>query len=157
MDKKSYVGQLACGCPGTQIREIKIKELLSKNEETEQKSQLTQWPVQLTLLPPFAPFFQNSDLLISADCVPFANANFHSNLLKGKSLVIGCPKLDNIQEYENKLIQIFKNNNLKSITVAIMEVPCCYRLYATVENALKSSGKDIPLEKIIVSVSGDIQ
>ena len=118
---------------------------------------MRQWPVQLNLLPPSAPFFDNSHLLISADCVPFANANFHSKLLNGKSIVIGCPKLDDIEEYKEKLTEMFKSNNIKSVTVAIMEVPCCYGLYSITEEAIKKSGKKIPLIQEIVSVSGDIQ
>lgn len=142
-----------CGCPGTALREINQKP--TKN--VEQTSALRQWPVQLTLLPPQAPFFDNSHLLVTADCVPFANANFHQELLNGKSLVIGCPKLDDIQAYEEKLVEIIKQNTIKSITVAIMEVPCCYGLYAAVEEAIKASGKEIPLIKEVVSISGEVQ
>ena len=143
-----------CGCPGAAIREVKGTDA---SGNTEQSSALRQWPVQLGLLPPQAPFFENSHLLVSADCVPFANANFHSNLLNGKSLVIGCPKLDDIESYKEKLTEIFKNNKIKSVTVAIMEVPCCHGLYAVVEQAIEDSGKTIPLIKEVINISGEIQ
>ena len=118
------------------------------------QSELRQWPVQLTLLPPHAPFFDNADLLVCADCVPFACPDFHSGLLKGKSLVIGCPKLDDVDSYTDKLTDIFRQNRIKSITVAIMEVPCCNGLYAAVEEAVRNSGKKIPFEKKIISING---
>ena len=124
---------------------------------SEQASALRQWPVQLNLLPPQAQFFENSHLLVSADCVPFANANFHSKLLNGKSLVIGCPKLDDIEAYQEKLTEIFKNNKIKSITVAIMEVPCCHGLLAAVEEAVEASGKKIPMIDETIGINGEIQ
>ena len=153
-DHMKHKDNLPCGCPGTAMREVNTKEDVSNNQE--QASALRQWPVQLNLLPPQAPFFNNSHLLVAADCVPFANPNFHSKLLTGKSLVIGCPKLDDIEAYQEKLTEIFKLNNIKSITVAIMEVPCCFGLYAAVEEAIEKSGKKIPLIKEVISVSGDI-
>ncbi len=143
------------GCPGAAVREVNKDANASDNSE--QSSALRQWPIQLTLLPPQAPFFDNSHLLVCADCVPFANANFHSSLLNGKSVVIGCPKLDDVGAYEEKLIEIFKNNKIKSVTVVIMEVPCCYGMYAAVEGAIEKSGKKIPLIKEIVGVDGEIQ
>jgi ferredoxin len=144
-----------CGCPGTAIREIKKDKKSSNNQE--QNSALEQWPVQLSLLPPHAPFFDKAHLLVSADCVPFANANFHSKLLNGKSLVIGCPKLDDVEEYREKLTEIFKQNEVKSVTVAIMEVPCCLGLLSAVEEAVERSGKKIPVIKETISVNGEIQ
>jgi len=116
---------------------------------------LSQWPVQLTLLPPTAPFFENADLLIAADCVPFAYANFHSDFLRDKILVIGCPKLDNAEFYKEKLTEIFKQSNIKNVTVVNMEVPCCFGLYRLVKEALDSSEKNIPLKKEIISIKGD--
>jgi ferredoxin len=147
--------KLPCGCPGTMLREIKKEP--SKETTTEQESELTQWPLQLNLLPPQAPFFKNADLLIAADCVGFANPNLHSKLLKGKAVAIGCPKLDDIEAYKEKIKSIIELNDLKSITVAIMEVPCCYGLYQAVEEALKESGKDVPLSKVIISINGSLK
>jgi len=160
---------LLCGCPGSAMREIKpmeekgdgvrgdsVKTDSVKVDSVKQESKLTQWPVQLNLLPSQAPFFNDSDLLVCADCVPFAYPNFHSDLLDGKSLVIGCPKLDDIESYKEKMIEMFKLNNVKSVTVAIMEVPCCYGLHSIVEGAVKESGKDIEVIKKVISVSGGI-
>lgn len=146
--------KIPCGCPGTAMKSIKPK---AKKSSSKQESSLSQWPVQLNLLPPTAPFFDNAHLLVAADCVPFANANFHSELLHGKALVIGCPKLDDIEEYKEKFVEIFKNNKIKSVTVAIMEVPCCYGMFAAVEEAVEESGKKIPLIQQIVGVNGELQ
>jgi len=145
---------LPCGCPGTAMREINPEESTNNVEQT---SALRQWPVQLNLLPVSAPFFDNSHLLVAADCVPFANPNFHSKLLHGKSVVIGCPKLDDISAYEEKLTAIFKENNIKSVTVAIMEVPCCGGMLNAVENAVEASGKKIPVITETIGVNGSIQ
>lgn len=145
------------GCPGAALMKVNTENDLDEDEDipnTRQKSSLRQWPVQLNLLPSFAPFFKDADLLVAADCVPFADANFHSELLKGKTVVIGCPKLDDIGSYEDKFTEIFKANDLKSVTVAIMEVPCCYGMYTAVENAIRASGKDIRLEKVVIGVGG---
>ncbi len=156
LEKPGSDRQLPCGCPGAMLREME-REPKGKSHSARQDSELRQWPVQLDLLPPNAPFFRGSDLLVAADCVGFANPNFHGQLLKGKSLVIGCPKLDDIQEYEEKFRSIIKMNKLKSITVAMMEVPCCYGLYRAVENALAESGKKIVLNKVVVGIDGSIQ
>jgi NAD-dependent dihydropyrimidine dehydrogenase PreA subunit len=144
-----------CGCPGAAVREV--NEDSDASENAEQKSALRQWPVQLNLLPPQAPFFENSHLLVAADCVPFANPDFHSKLLNGKSVVIGCPKLDDVEAYQEKLTEIFKLNKVKSVTVAIMEVPCCHGLYAAVEAAVEASGSKIPVIQEVIGVNGDIQ
>jgi NAD-dependent dihydropyrimidine dehydrogenase PreA subunit len=120
-------------------------------------SELRQWPVQLTLVPTSAPYFKDADLLIAADCVPFAHGGFHSELLKDKAVIIFCPKLDHgIEGYIEKLAQIFSNNNIKSITIAHMEVPCCFGTNRVVEEALKASGKDIPVESVEISVQGEV-
>ncbi len=144
---------LPCGCPGTMSKEIN-KKSYAKSSKARQESELTQWPVQLKLLPVHAPYFENADLLIAADCVPFAYANFHPDLLKGKKLLIGCPKLDDAEFYREKLQEIFKNNNIRSVTVAHMEVPCCYGIQSVVEEAIRGSGKKIPLKEYTISVDG---
>ncbi|RLI45237.1 4Fe-4S ferredoxin [Candidatus Bathyarchaeota archaeon] len=144
-------------CPSAKVmhfeRNPTEKETVTTTEKRE--SMLSQWPVQLTLLPPTAPFFENADLLIAADCVPFAYANFHSDFLRDKILVIGCPKLDNAEFYKEKLTEIFKQSNIKNVTVVNMEVPCCFGLYRLVKEALDSSEKNIPLKKEIISIKGD--
>ncbi|MFC1705073.1 ATP-binding protein [Nanoarchaeota archaeon] len=148
--------KLPCGCPGSMVREVK-KNPKKGAKSVEQESELRQWPVQLKLLPLQAPFFKNSDLLIAADCVGFANPNLHNELIKGKAIAIGCPKFDDIQSYKERIKDIIKSNNIKSVTVAIMEVPCCYGMYVAVEEALKESGKKIPLTKKVISISGEIK
>ncbi len=144
--------ELPCGCPGSAMKEIKPSDVSAGGG-----SALSQWPVQLNLLSPMAPFFDNAHLLVAADCVPFAMGDFHAKLLHGKALVIGCPKLDDIEEYQEKLTAIFEMNNVKSVTVAIMEVPCCHGMYSAVESAIESSGKKIPLIKEVIGVNGSIK
>jgi hypothetical protein len=119
------------------------------------ESQLSQWPVQIMLLPPSAPFFEGADLLIAADCVPFAYADFHRDLLKGKVLLVGCPKLDDIKSYAEKLNQVFQHNNVKSVTYAHMEVPCCSGLIPVIKSAIAQSGKEIPFKEITISIKGE--
>jgi hypothetical protein len=118
-------------------------------------SELRQWPVQLHLVPPTAPYFQDADILVCADCVAFAMGSTHQELLRGKALAIACPKLDDTSSYVEKLAHIFSANEIKSITVAIMEVPCCKGLDVMVREALLQSAKTIPLETIIVGINGE--
>ncbi len=120
------------------------------------KSQLKQWPVQLTLVPVNAPYFDGADLLITADCVAIAYPNYHLEMLKGKSVVMGCPKLDDGKNYVEKLSAIFKGNDLNSITVAYMEVPCCFGMVKMVEEALRRSGKNIPVKAVQIGIKGEI-
>ena len=121
------------------------------------ESALRQWPVQLKLVPTKAPYFQNADLLIAADCVPFAHGGFHSELLKDRAVIMFCPKLDQgIDAYVEKLAEIFKLNDIKSITIPHMEVPCCSGTLRVIEEALKMSGKDIPVETMMISVQGEL-
>jgi len=118
-------------------------------------SMLSQWPIQLSLVPPNAPFIKNADLVIAADCVGFAYPNFHSDFLKGRKLIIGCPKLDDAQFYLKKLEMMFKELQPKSVTVVNMEVPCCFGLYRIVKEALASVGSNIPLKQEIIGVKGN--
>lgn len=118
---------------------------------------LSQWPVKIALVSPQAPYFNGADLLIAADCVPFAYGNFHPDFLKDKMVVIGCPKLDNIQFYENKLRQILQQSSIKSITVVHMEVPCCFGLYGAVEEAVRDSKKDIFPKQVIIGIDGKLK
>ena len=156
--KKEEKKDLPCGCPGTAVKSFK-KSTTSGQRLTTKKteSELTHWPVQLMLVPVTAPYLKDADLLIAADCVPFSYPDFHQDLLKGKVLVIGCPKLDAATIYEEKLAEIFKLNNIKSVTVAHMEVPCCFGLNQIVNEALRLSGKKIPLKEITVGIRGDLK
>ncbi len=143
-------------CPSAKVMRFeKAKEKKTVNVQETKKSMLSQWPVQLTLVPPNAPFFENAELLIAADCVSFAYANFHSDFLKGRTLVVGCPKLDDAAFYKEKLTEIFKRTNVRSVTVVNMEVPCCFGLYRLVKEAVDSSEKDISLKQEIISIKGE--
>lgn len=146
---------LPCGCPGSMVRDFsESKEEVNTNTNVKNNSELKQWPIQLNLLPPNASFFNDSDLLIVADCVGFANPNLHSELIKGRAIGVGCPKLDDLSEYKEKIKGIIEMNDLNSIKVAIMEVPCCAGLYSVTEEALEESGKRITLKKVVVGISG---
>ncbi len=122
---------------------------------THAPSELRQWPVKLYLVNAQAPYFRSADLLVAADCVPFAMGGFHSDLLRGKTLVTGCPKFDDADLYFEKLKQIFQQNDIKSVTVAIMEVPCCSGMLRLVQAAVLASGKEIPVEAITVTLEGE--
>jgi len=145
---------LACGCPGSQVRSI--EKISTNNAETGQLvSELRQWPTQLHLVPPTAPWLQNADLLIAADCAPFAYAEFHRDFIKDRVLVNACPKLDDTSNYVAKLTAILQQNEINSVTVTIMEVPCCRGMAIMAEQALAASGKDIPLEVVVIGVDGE--
>lgn len=117
-------------------------------------SELVNWPVQWKLVQPASPFFKDADLLIAADCVPFALADFHRSFLKGKPLVIGCPKLDEHEAFQDKLSRLFRDATPRSVTVVIMEVPCCSGLVQMVREAIKRSGREVPLESHVIGIDG---
>ena len=144
-------------CPSLKVVDFRKEDKPHKKAKSAPSgiSQLKQWPIQIKLVPAFAPYLKDADLLIAADCVPFAYAGFHDDLLKGKVLLIGCPKLDDAEFYKEKITQILKNNNIKSITCAHMEVPCCFGLVNIVKSAISLSGKNIPFKKVIISIKGD--
>lgn len=141
------------GCPGMRAREIKHEAVPKAHEKTE--SMLGQWPVQIKLVPVSAPYFDNANLLIAADCTAYAYGSFHNDFMRNKITVIGCPKLDDV-DYTEKLTAIIKNNNIKSVTVVRMEVPCCGGIEAAAKNAIRSSGKFIPWNVVTVSTDGKI-
>ena len=118
-------------------------------------SQLSQWPVQIRLVPVNAPYFNNASLLVAADCTAYAYGNFHNDFIKGKTVIVGCPKLDSV-DYSEKLTQIIRNNNINDITVVRMEVPCCGGLENAVKNSLANSGKCIDLKVVTISTDGNI-
>jgi len=149
---------LPSGCPSSRAMHFKVPEAVSEAESAAPSvSMLSQWPVQLKLVPVNAPYFQDADLLVVADCVPFAYPNLHRDFLKGKAVVVGCPKLDDVQYYREKLIEIFRANPIKSVTVPYMEVPCCFGLVKATEDAIKASGKNIPLKKVKIGIRGEIK
>ncbi len=122
-----------------------------------QESELRQWPVQLHLVPPNAPYFHHANLVMAADCVPFAYANFHQEFLKGdeNAIAVGCPKLDDTHAYLEKLTQIIRLNHLKSIHIVNMEVPCCFGLVRLVQQAIDQAGVDVPVKVTTISIKGD--
>lgn len=130
------------GCPGS--------KMMSSGGE----APLSNWPVQIKLIPANAPYFKDADILIAADCVPFAYPDFHEKLLKGKILMVGCPKLDDLRLYKEKITEIIKNNTIKAITYARMEVPCCSGLVTAAKEAIAASGKDVPFEETVISIKG---
>ena len=152
-------GPGAHACPGSAARTLEVQSSGPGHPGafTPVPSKLGNWPVQLRLVPPTAPYLRNARLLISADCVPFAMPGFHNELLEGRVLVVGCPKLDDTEFYREKLTALFESNDLRSVEVAYMEVPCCYGLVHTVQEALKASGKAIPLTLIRVGIRGVVQ
>ena len=153
------VKEMACGCPGSMAVDFRTEGInpATPTGGSRQESGLRQWPVQMTLVSPDAPYFKDSELLVAADCVPFAYANFHSDFLAGKSVVIGCPKLDDAASYVEKLAAILKNNDIKSVTLVNMEVPCCFGLQSIVEEAVKKSGKVLPIRQTVITIRGDKQ
>jgi ferredoxin len=156
--EKPKVEPLFTGCPSSRTMHFKPKTASSQTiPSTAGISHLTQWPVQLKLVPVRAPYFENADLLVAADCVPFAYANFHEDFIKGRAVVVGCPKLDDIQHYREKLTEIIKSNSIRSVTIPYMEVPCCFGLVKATEDALKASGKNLPLRKVKIGIRGDRQ
>lgn len=144
---------LACGCPSSQTQRIEAATAARVDEP--KASTLRHWPVQLNLVPVKAPFFRDADLLLMADCVAVAYPDLHAELLRGRSVVMGCPKFDDARAYVGKLTEILRLNDVRSLTVAHMEVPCCSGLDRIAELALKASGKTIPLRRIVVSVKGE--
>lgn len=147
--------KLACGCPGSQVKTVEKKETNEADPSGRLSSELRQWPTQLHLVPPNAPWLQGADLLIAADCAPFAYAEFHRDFIKDKVLVNACPKLDDTSNYVEKLTAMLQQNDVKSVTVTIMEVPCCRGMAVMAEQAVQASGKDIPLEIVIIGIDGE--
>ena len=146
---------LPCGCPGTQSRSLKREPQGLPSRPLDVPSQLLQWPCQIKLVPAGAPYFDGADLLIAADCTAYAYGNFHNDFIRNHITLIGCPKLD-AGDYAEKLTQIIAINNIKSVKVARMEVPCCGGIENAVKQALAVSKKPIPLQVITISTNGKI-
>jgi len=150
---------LPCGCPGSASQTLKPRQTARPDAEGDAgttPSALGNWPVQLHLVPVVAPYFNEARLVIAADCVPFSFADFHRKFLAGRALLVGCPKLDDAEAYREKLAQIFRQNDIKSVEVVYMEVPCCFGLVHLVGKALEESGRDIPLSFTKVGIHGEI-
>jgi len=149
---------LPCGCPGTLSRTLKPTKTTPCSEQAptseHTQSALSNWPVQLALTPTTASYFHNADLLIAADCVGFALPDMHSRFLPGRTLVMACPKLDDAQAHQDKLAQIIAGNEIKSIHVLHMEVPCCSGLVRLVKDALAATGKNVPTKFTQINING---
>ena len=147
--------KLPCGCPGTQSKAIKREAPAPVARNAAISSQLMQWPCQIKLVPVNAPYFDGANLLIAADCTAYAYGNFHNEFIRNHITIIGCPKLDE-GDYADKLTQIIAKNNIKSVKVVRMEVPCCGGIENAVKRALQASGKFIPWQVVTVSTDGKI-
>ena len=146
---------LACGCPGSHVHVITHPETRREDIPFHAASELQQWPVQIKLVPIDAAFFDNAHLLIVADCAAYACGDFHNRFMKNKITIIGCPKLDDL-DYSEKLSEIISKNNIKSMTVVRMEVPCCGGMDQAAITALKNSGKVMPWQVVTLSTGGEV-
>ena len=151
---KSQAAPLPCGCSGTHVKEIKRSEHCPEHS-VNIESQLRQWPVQIKLVPVNAPYFDGAHLLVAADCTAYAYGNFHNDFIKNRVTLVGCPKLDDI-DYSEKLTDILAGNDIRSVTVARMQVPCCGGIEYAVKQALAASGKDIPCTVAVISPDGNV-
>lgn len=151
---KKFGVKLPCGCPGTQSKAIK-REASAPVSKSAVASQLSQWPCQIKLVPVNAPYFEDANLLVAADCTAFAYGNFHNEFIRNHITLIGCPKLDE-GDYAEKLTKIIANNNIKSVKIVRMEVPCCGGIENAVKRALQASGKFIPWQVVTISTDGKI-
>jgi len=165
-EDKKEIEPAGCGCPSTTISTFPSANegscdcankpvIQPADSSTASGSCLGHWPVQIRLVPAGAPFLKDADLVIAADCVPVAYPNFHSDFLKGNAVMIGCPKFDNPDDTVEKLSQVFKVSGIKSITAAIMEVPCCSALPVIIKKALEKAGVDIPYKEVVIGYRGE--
>lgn len=153
-------GKTPCACPGSQSKLLEVQEKMAAKREEEATpvavpSRLRQWPVQIKLAPIKAPYFDGAKLLIAADCTAYAYGNFHEEFIKGKITLVGCPKLDMV-DYSEKLTEIIKQNDIQSVTIVRMEVPCCGGMEMAAKKALQASGKFIPWQVVTISTDGKI-
>ncbi len=153
---------MECACPSTQVQTFQPLEPQTQDAGGQQNdspriaSNLSHWPVQIKLVPPTAPFLRGANLLVLADCVAVAYPNLHADFLKDKVVMMGCPKFDDVEEYIDKFVQIFKVADIKSVTAVIMEVPCCSGLPMMVKRSMIGAGTDMPIEQVVVSTRGEI-
>jgi hypothetical protein len=144
-----------CGCPGTKSVDF-AERTASSAGAVDTRPELTNWPIQLKLVAPTAPYFKDAALLLAADCTAFSAIGFHSRFIRGKKVIIGCPKLDDAQSYYEKLTEMFRSSGIRSVQVVRMEVPCCGGLAFITQKAVKDSGKDIPYSEVVIGIKGDI-
>lgn len=154
---KSFSAPTGGGCPSAKLMNFGRQNGADDNQAGQRPTELRQWPVLLNLVPPTAPFLEGKELLLSADCAPYAYADYHKDILKGRSVVVGCPKFDDAQLYIEKLTAMIQNGGISKIVVAHMEVPCCSGLIAIAKQAIERSGVDMPLEMIKIGIQGDLK
>jgi len=148
--------KLSHQCPSAQTRQFAARGPSASVQAAPSQSQLSTWPVQLKLVAPDAPFLENADLLVAADCTPFAYPDVHRDFLKGRVLLCGCPKLDDQEAYVQKFTSIFKRNSIRSVTVLIMEVPCCGGMPMIIQKAMQAAGRKVPVETVVIGIEGGI-
>lgn len=157
-EKDKGLKTIACACPGSAVRQFSAQsELTPASDAADQPSRLSHWPVQLTLVPAGAKFLEGADVVLIADCVPFAYANLHRDFLKDHSVLVACPKLDDARAHLEKLTEVLRKSDIKSITVIRMEVPCCSGLTYITREALTASGKTIPFDEVVIGIRGNIK
>jgi NAD-dependent dihydropyrimidine dehydrogenase PreA subunit len=159
--KHSEPFSAACACPSARIETFAAGPLPAERKPEREEpdyggTELSHWPIQIRLIPPGAPFLKGADLLVVSDCAPVAYPNFHRRFVKGKAVLLGCPKFDNAQEYVRKFAEIFRIAGVRSVTVIDMEVPCCSALPAIVRKGALEAGMDIPIREIVISVRGEV-
>jgi ferredoxin len=159
-EKKAGEAVLPCGCPSTLLQSfsppLERHGTIEAVSRPAVPSALTHWPILINLVPATAPFLKGADLLIAADCTSFTYPNFHEDFLKGKVLMVGCPKFDEVKEYIQKFAEIFSTADIKSVTIAVIEVPCCQGLAMIVKKAMNLAGKQIPMEQVVISTRGEV-
>lgn len=153
--KQAEKAPLPCGCPGSQSKTIVRENSAAPASQSPVTSQLRQWPVQIKLVPVKAPYFDGANLLIAADCTAYAYGDFHNRFIKNHITLIGCPKLDE-GDYTQKLTEIIRQNDIRSVTIVRMEVPCCGGIQMAAQNALQASGKFIPWQVVVIGTDGRI-
>jgi len=147
----------ACGCPGAKMQNFTNEKKEEDDDQRIRPSQLRQWPIQLHLVPPVAPYYQQKDVLLTADCVAYALGDFHKQYMKGKSIAIACPKLDTNQDiYQEKITSLINDSKINTLTVMTMEVPCCQGLLQLVKQAATHTKRKIPIKSIVVGIKGNI-
>jgi Pyruvate/2-oxoacid:ferredoxin oxidoreductase delta subunit len=161
--KSAVQTALPCGCPSSQVKIMQPRTTCERANVANEwsvtpsmPSALSHWPVQIRLVPPTAPFLKGADLLVAADCTPVAYPDFHRDFLKDRAVLIGCPKFDDVPQYVEKFAEIFKAAGIRSVTVLVMEVPCCSGLPMIVRKGMAAAGKHVPMEEIVINAQGQI-
>lgn len=155
LERQEAEPTLACGCPSSSVTRLEGREAAAAPAAGIDRSpQLSHWPVQLTLVPPTAPFLKDADVVLTADCVPFAYSSFHQDFLKDHAVIVACPKLDDFQAHLSRLTEIVRRSGLRSVTAVRMEVPCCSGLTHMAEEAIRRSGRDVPLDEVVIGIKG---